>query len=85
MADEQEVRSLKGGRRKVRQLLDEWLLQSRNTAKPFCMTCAKMDESNGALKNYEDYTKDIKLVSKSEAQLKEFSPKDPSVLYMVCD
>lgn len=72
-------------RKQLKKQLNECEIKARKECKPFCSTCYKMDAEKNKLKDYSFYTKGFVIVKESDSKLKEFSKKEPGVMYKLID
>lgn len=81
----EEVKKLKKQTRELNKKLDSWLKKSRQTGKPVCVRCARLDNQNGRMKDYEHYTKDFELIKMNEGIKKQFNSKEEPVVFVCVD
>jgi len=86
MSDDKEIRSYKANQRDLRRQFEKWTTKARSEGKPICISCARIDASNGRLGEYKDYTTGFKEIAKNKAMLKEYSNKDQNAVeYLLID
>lgn len=61
--------------KEMREKFESWAVKSREKAKPYCPTCARLDANNGKLGEFEDYTKNMTEVSRSVNMVRESNSK----------
>lgn len=68
--------------KEFRILTKQWSDEAHAEFKPICLTCARYDFAANRLGSKEDYMKDMTPLKEYKAWKKEFSNRDPSVLYL---
>jgi len=58
-------------KKQLRDKLKDWMNKSRNTLKPICNSCAKLDSNNSKLGSFESYTKGMTLIDKKVKDIVE--------------